>query len=80
MANERNANPKAGVNVSGLTIQLADDDAGIRQLVGYLLESDGYTVLEAADGVEALEVAEEHHGTIHLLLTDGPCRGCMLGD
>ncbi len=72
VANERNENPKAGVNVEagGLTILLADDDAGIRQLVGHLLRSDGYTVLEAADGVEALEVAEQHHGTIHLLLTD----------
>jgi two-component system, cell cycle sensor histidine kinase and response regulator CckA len=72
LANKRNANPKAGVNgeASGLTILLADDDEGIRQLVGRLLRSYGYTVLEAADGVEALEKAEQHHGTIHLLLTD----------
>ena len=72
MAKERNANPKAGVSeeASGLTILLADDEAGIRDLVGQVLRSYGYKVLEAADGVEALEVAEQHPGPIHLLLTD----------
>jgi CheY-like chemotaxis protein len=72
MANERNANPKAGVTgkASGLTILLADDEAVIRHLAGHVLRSNGYTVLEAADGVEALEVAEQHPGPIHLLLTD----------
>jgi CheY-like chemotaxis protein len=55
---------------SGFTILLADDEAGIRRLVGQILRSHGYTVLEAADGVEALEVAEQHPGPIHLLLTD----------
>jgi len=69
MAKERNANRKAGVT-SGLTILLADDEAGIRHLAGEVLRSYGYTVLEAADGVEALEMAEEHLGPIHLLLTD----------
>jgi two-component system, cell cycle sensor histidine kinase and response regulator CckA len=57
-------------NANGLTILLADDEAPIRRLVGQILRSHGYTVLEAADGVEALEVAEEHPGPIHLLLTD----------
>lgn len=54
----------------GLTILLADDEAPIRRLVGLVLRSCGYTVLEAGDGVEALEVAEQHPGPIHLLLTD----------
>lgn len=72
MAKNRNANPELGFtgDASGLTILLADDEAGIRQFAGQVLRSYGYTVLEAADGVEALEVAEQHLGPIHLLLTD----------
>ena len=61
---------EADGEASGLTILLADDDSGIRRLVGQVLRSYGYTVLEAADGFEALEVAERHPGPIHLLLTD----------
>jgi DNA-binding NtrC family response regulator len=57
-------------NAKGSTILLVDDEDGIRRLVGRVLRSCGYTVLEAADGVEALEVAERHPGPIHLLLTD----------
>lgn len=55
---------------NGSTILLADDEEPIRRLAGQILRSYGYTVLEAADGVEALEVAEQHPGPIHLLLTD----------
>ena len=53
-----------------LTILVADDEVAIRRLVGEILRQQGFTVLEAADGVEALEVAEQHPGPIHLLLTD----------
>ena len=67
-----NGNPKRGFieDGRGMTILLADDEAGIRDLVGRVLRSHGYTVLEAADGAAALEVAEQHAGPIHLLLTD----------
>jgi two-component system cell cycle sensor histidine kinase/response regulator CckA len=54
----------------GSTILLADDDEGIRRLAGEVLRSYGHTVLEAADGIEALEVAAQHPGPIDLLLTD----------
>jgi CheY-like chemotaxis protein len=72
MAKGLSANPEPGLtsNASGLTILLADDEAAIRQLAGQVLRSHGYRVLEAADGVEALDVAEQHPGPIHLLLTD----------
>jgi CheY-like chemotaxis protein len=61
---------EADTQASGLTILLADDEAAIRNLAGQILRTYGYTVLEAADGLEALEVAERHPGPIHLLLTD----------
>lgn len=72
MATERKVFPRPGStgDASKLTILLADDEAGIRGLVGQVLRSHGYIVLEAADGVEALAVAGHHPGPIHLLLTD----------
>jgi CheY-like chemotaxis protein len=54
----------------GITILIADDEAWIRTLVGEVLLSHGYNVLQAADGVEALDLAGQHPGPIHLLLTD----------
>ena len=54
----------------GFTILVADDDHAIRTLTGGVLRSYGYNVLQAADGVDALEVAAQHPGPIHLLLTD----------
>lgn len=54
----------------GFTILIADDEAGIRTLAGEVLRSHGYNVLHAADGLEALNLAQQHSGPIHLLLTD----------
>jgi hypothetical protein len=52
------------------TILLAEDSAPLRQLARELLLMNGYSVLEAADGVEALELSRVHEGQIDLLLTD----------
>jgi two-component system cell cycle sensor histidine kinase/response regulator CckA len=51
------------------TILVAEDEAGVRRLVCETLEQLGYTVLQAADGREALRILERL-GPIHLLLTD----------
>jgi len=53
-----------------MTVLVAEDEAGIRSPLRRLLLAQGYRVLDAADGPGALEVAERHQGTIHLLLTD----------
>jgi two-component system, cell cycle sensor histidine kinase and response regulator CckA len=52
------------------TILLVDDDEWVRVLARDVLAGEGYRVLEAADGQDAIRVAAEHPGPIHLLLTD----------
>jgi two-component system cell cycle sensor histidine kinase/response regulator CckA len=52
------------------TILLAEDEEAVRDLVKTILEQSGYTVLEAADGVDAVRVGERYHGDIHLLVSD----------
>ncbi|AMV25356.1 Blue-light-activated protein [Gemmata sp. SH-PL17] len=54
----------------GETLLLVEDEDGVRALARHVLRGCGYTVLEARDGIEALRVAGEHRGRIHLLLTD----------
>ena len=54
----------------GETILLVEDDERVRELARLTLEHQGYVVLEASDGQEALRLANEHGGPIHLLLTD----------
>ena len=52
------------------TILVAEDEPGVRKLVCETLEQLGYTVLQAADGLEALRVLEEPHRSVDVLLTD----------
>jgi two-component system cell cycle sensor histidine kinase/response regulator CckA len=52
------------------TILVADDAPDVLDLARDILEAEGYTVLTAADGEEALRVAERHPGPIHALLAD----------
>jgi CheY-like chemotaxis protein len=52
------------------TVLVVDDDEGVRSLVVVVLRSNGYAVLEARHGEEALRVGRGHAGPIHLLVTD----------
>ena len=52
------------------TILLVEDEEAVRNLCKIVLESRGYTVLEARDGKEGLSIAQSYKGTIHLLLSD----------
>jgi len=52
------------------TILVVDDEDKLRQLIKTILSSKGYRILDAAGPTEAIQLSREHHGTIHLLLTD----------
>jgi len=52
------------------TVLLVDDEPGIRDTMRALLESRGYTVLTAADGIEAVEVFGGRHEEIGAVLMD----------
>jgi two-component system cell cycle sensor histidine kinase/response regulator CckA len=55
---------------AGETVLLVEDEASIRTLCRQVLVEQGYRVLEAQDGREALERAEAHEGPIDILITD----------
>ena len=52
------------------TILLVEDEEGVRRLLHHILGKQGYTVLEAGNGYEALEVFERNQDRVDLLLTD----------
>ena len=64
------AGPLAHVARGRETILLVEDEGAVRQLARDILEANGYTVLEARHGAEALAICERHSDVIHLLLTD----------
>jgi DNA-binding response OmpR family regulator len=52
------------------TILLVEDELVVRRLVAEILETTGYTVLQAGDGPSGLELLRRHSDPIALLLTD----------
>ena len=52
------------------TILLAEDDESVRSLIGIVLKQEGYTVIEAVDGVDAVNKFMENSEKIDLLITD----------
>jgi two-component system, cell cycle sensor histidine kinase and response regulator CckA len=52
------------------TLLLVEDEHAVRRAAAEFLGLQGYTVLEAKDGVDALAVARNHRATIHLVVTD----------
>jgi PAS domain S-box-containing protein len=52
------------------TVLFVEDELSVRELVRDYLVGAGYRVLDAGDGIEALEAAMAHKGPIHILITD----------
>jgi CheY-like chemotaxis protein len=57
------------------TILLVDDDASVRAMVGRVLAGEGYLVLSAANGAEALGIAEASRVDLVLLDLNMPVQG-----
>jgi PAS domain S-box-containing protein len=52
------------------TVLIVEDEAPVRQALQRILLAEGYSVIAATNGAEALELFESSAGTIDLLLTD----------
>jgi two-component system cell cycle sensor histidine kinase/response regulator CckA len=52
------------------TVLLVEDQPPLRRLAREILKHEGYSVIEANDGNQALALAKQHAGPIHVLLTD----------
>jgi two-component system, cell cycle sensor histidine kinase and response regulator CckA len=61
------------------TILLVEDEDNYRRMMVILMRKQGYTVIEAANGVEAMQLWESHQDQINLLLTDMVMPGGMTG-
>ena len=60
----------APIRQPSATILLAEDNDNLRNLLHRVLEGDGFSVLPAADGAEALCLCQQHDGTIDLMVSD----------
>jgi two-component system CheB/CheR fusion protein len=67
---ERRLSPRGGVRQGSETILVVEDEDIVRRVVTNVLRKNGYTVLEARNGEEALKICETHSEPIQLLLTD----------
>jgi PAS domain S-box-containing protein len=72
---ETNPSPKSSGEIPTIprgheTVLLVEDEEAVRNLSRIVLQACGYTVLEARDGQEGISIAQQHQGTIDLLLTD----------
>jgi two-component system, cell cycle sensor histidine kinase and response regulator CckA len=52
------------------TILLVEDEEAVRTMISRVLTGNGYRVLEASQGNEALEICRRHPGSVHLMVTD----------
>jgi CheY-like chemotaxis protein len=60
----------AGLRQGSETVLLVEDETTVRGLIKKVLQMQGYTVLEASRGDEAVWLCEHRQGPIHLLVTD----------
>jgi CheY-like chemotaxis protein len=68
--------PSPAIDVrSGETVLVAEDQPAVRRMIERVLTRQGYRVLAAANGADALVLAKAHVGAIDLLVTDAVMPG-----
>ena len=55
---------------SGASILIVEDEQELRNLFSLILEMEGFSVLQAADGEKGLDLLRTHPGTISMVITD----------
>jgi PAS domain S-box-containing protein len=63
-------NEKAAVPHGSETVLLVEDEESVRHMAQEILQMNGYSVLDASNGNEAVKVSEKHSGIIDLMVTD----------
>ena len=67
---EQKASPVHNMKKGSETILMAEDDPGIRNFTREILQRYGYTIIEAADGEEAVSIFMENRNRIDLIILD----------
>ena len=67
--NEFSHAPPMGAG-AGLSVLVVDDETAVRRFAVRVLDRDGYDVLEATDGAEALEVVQSQKAPIDVVVSD----------
>jgi len=78
-ASVETAEPEMVVQGKGETILLVEDDEALRDLVALNLETQGYRVVQASNGLEAVRQYEHRNGAIDVVFTDMVMPGGMTG-
>jgi len=68
-SSQAEAKPRTDLTGQG-TILLVEDEEGLRSLNARGLRSRGYSVIEASNGIEAMEALEEKNGAVDLVVSD----------
>ena len=69
-ASPRTRHRASGSAVGGEVVLLVEDEAAVREMTRRILDRNGYRVLAAASGLEAIDVVTGQNGHIDVLLTD----------
>jgi PAS domain S-box-containing protein len=76
---DKSAATKAESKRGNATILWVEDEASMRRLTKLILVRQGYQVIEAANGLEALNLWDQHKSEVKLLLTDIVMPGGITG-
>ena len=57
-------------DAAGTSVLVVDDQAAVRRFATRVLEREGYAVIEASDGMEALELIKQGGASVEVVVSD----------